>query len=253
MYLAAQVLPQLVLPIGLTLLLAHRRPGAAPPLAGAARAGAAVGRQQRLTAQALWRVVEAGQERVLAADVPQADAIVVLSSRRRTAPGDAGVRGWDTAERFLAGLELVAAERAPGWCSPAAGRPGAPDAEPEGDVNRRDAIALGVHLSACSPPGASATPPRRPWPWRRSCATMASAAPTRAARAARHLRLPHAPLGGPLRARRVFASPPSPSTSGRTSGAASASATWCRAARPSPRPRPRCGSCTGGSCIGLGG
>ena len=36
-----------------------------------------------LTAGALWRVVEAGQEPVLVSDGPQADAIVVLSSHRR--------------------------------------------------------------------------------------------------------------------------------------------------------------------------
>ena len=113
MHLAAQVLPQLVLPVGLTLLLAL--------------AGVALRRRwlvllalallwiasSDLTSSALWRVVEAGQERVLASDASQTDAVVVLSSCRRTAPGDAGVRGWDTAERFLAGLELIQAERAP--------------------------------------------------------------------------------------------------------------------------------------------
>jgi uncharacterized SAM-binding protein YcdF (DUF218 family) len=77
-------------------------------------------------------------------DAPTADAVVVLSGRRRTAPGAAGVRGWDTAERFLAGLELIRAERAPllvftgGWSS------SAPAATPEGDVSRLDAIELGV-------------------------------------------------------------------------------------------------------------
>ena len=144
MYLALQVLPQLVLPVGLTLLLsiaglALRRRwlvGLALALLWVASSG--------FTTQALWRVVEAGQERVLAADVPQADAIVVLSSRRRTAPGDPGVRGWDTAERFLAGLELIAAERAPWLVFTGGWSPRRPDAEPEGDVNRRDAIGLGV-------------------------------------------------------------------------------------------------------------
>jgi uncharacterized SAM-binding protein YcdF (DUF218 family) len=144
MYLAAQLLPQLVLPIGLMLLLAiaglalRRRWLVVLALALLWLASSG------FTAQALWRAVEAGQERVLAADVPQADAIVVLSSRRRTAPGDAGVRGWDTAERFLAGLELVAAERAPWLVFTGGWSPRSPDAEPEGDVNRRDAIALGA-------------------------------------------------------------------------------------------------------------
>ena len=144
MHLAAQVLPQLVLPVGLTLLLAL--------------AGVALRRRwlvllalallwvasSGFTAQALWRVVEAGQERVLAADAPEADAIVVLSSRRRTAPGDADVRGWDTAARFLGGLELVTVERAPWLVFTGGWSPRTPEVEPEGDVNRRDAIALGV-------------------------------------------------------------------------------------------------------------
>lgn len=144
MYLAAQVLPQFLLPVGLTLLLAlagvvFRRRWlvvVALALLWVASSG--------LTARTLWRVVESGQERVLAADAPEADAIVVLSSRRRTAPGDDGVRGHDAAERFMGGLELIAAERAPLLVFTGGWTPFAPDAEPEGDVNRRDAIALGV-------------------------------------------------------------------------------------------------------------
>ena len=144
MHLAAQVLPHLVLPVGLTLLLAltglalRRRwlVLLALALLWVASSG--------LTAGALWRVVEAGQERVLASDARSADAIVVLSSRRRTAPGEAGARGWETAERFLAGLELLAAERAPWLVFTGGWSPRAPDAAPEGDVNRLDAIALGA-------------------------------------------------------------------------------------------------------------
>lgn len=144
MHLAAQVLAQLVFPVGLTLLLAL--------------AGLALRRRwlvllalaplwvasSDLTARALWRAVEAEQERTLAADAPPADAVVVLSGRRRTAPGDAGVRGWDTAERFLAGLELLRAERAPRIVFTGGWSPWTPDAAPEGDVNRLDAHALGI-------------------------------------------------------------------------------------------------------------
>ena len=153
MHLAAQVLPQLVLPVGLTLLLAL--------------AGVALRRRwlvllalallwvasSDLTAQTLWRVVEAGQERATASDAPPAHATVVLSSRRRTAPGDAGVRGWDTAERFLAGLELIQAERAPRLVFTGGWSPWTPDAAPEGDVNRLDAIALGVAPERILPTG----------------------------------------------------------------------------------------------------
>ena len=153
MYLAAQVLPQLVLPVGLTLLLAlagvalRRRwlVMLALALLWVASSG--------FTSQALWRLVEAGQERVLAADAPQADAIVVLSSRRRTVHGVASVPGWDTAECFLGGLELVMAERASWLVFTSGWSPRAPDVEPEGDVNRRDAIGLGVASERVLSPG----------------------------------------------------------------------------------------------------
>lgn len=144
MYLAAQILPQLVLPVGLALLLAlagvvlRRRWLVLIALALLWIAST------DLAAQSLWRSVEVGQERGLASTAPPADAIVVLSSRRRTAPGDAGVRGWDTAERFLAGLELVRAERAPWLVFTGGWWPRTPSAAPEGDVNRLDAVALGV-------------------------------------------------------------------------------------------------------------
>ena len=144
MHLAATVLPQFLLPVGLTLLLLL--------LAAALRSRWPVAlaivvlwaSSTELTSQALWRLVERGQERILASEAPEVDAVVVLSSRRRVAPGDAGVSGWDTAERFLAGLELIRSERAPwlvftgGWSPRSAGAP------PEGDVNRLEATALGV-------------------------------------------------------------------------------------------------------------
>ena len=144
MHLAAQVLPQLVLPVGLTLLLAlaglalRRRWLVLLALALLWAASTEV------TAGALWRVVEAGQERILASAAPEADAIVVLSSRRRVAPGGAGVRGWDSAERFLGGVALIAAERAPWLVFTGGWSPRSPTAAPEGDVNRADAMALGV-------------------------------------------------------------------------------------------------------------
>jgi uncharacterized SAM-binding protein YcdF (DUF218 family) len=144
MHVAASVLPQLVLPIGLTLILAL--------------AGLALGRRwlvvlavtvlyltsTPLLSNALMRAVEGDQIRILASDATEADAIVVLSQRRRVAPGPAGVSGWDTAERFLAGLELVAAERAPWLVFTGGWTPRAPGAPLEGDLNRRDAVALGV-------------------------------------------------------------------------------------------------------------
>ena len=146
MHLAATILPQLVLPVGLTLLLllagiASRRRW--PLLLALALLWAS---STELASQTLWRVVEHGQQRVLASDAPEADAIVVLSSRRRVAPGNASVSGWDSAERFLAGVELVRAERAPWLVFTGGWSPRAEGAPPEGDANRLDATALGVDM-----------------------------------------------------------------------------------------------------------
>jgi len=107
MHLAAQVLPQLVPPVGLTLLLALA--GVAPRRRWLVLLALALlwVASSDLTARAPWRAVESGQERTLASDAPSADAVVVLSSRRPTAPGDAGLRGWDTAEEAEAVAESM--------------------------------------------------------------------------------------------------------------------------------------------------
>ena len=65
------------------------------------------------TAGALWRVFEAGQERILALAAPGPDALVVVSSRRRITPGEVSMCGLDGTERFLGGVGLIVAERPP--------------------------------------------------------------------------------------------------------------------------------------------
>ena len=106
-----------------------------------------------LVSQGLWRWLEAPWTRKTAAAAPSADAIVVLSGGRHPAPGAARVSEWNNPDRFLAGLELFRAGKAPrllftGGISPF--RPGLP---PEGQRYLREAQLLGI------PDAAMATTP----------------------------------------------------------------------------------------------
>jgi len=100
-----------------------------------------------VTSNLLMRAVEGWEARLPAEAMPEADAIVVLSSGRVLAPGDPPVSEWDDADQFFGGIELYRAGRAPlvvftgGWI------PWRPAAEPEGRVLIRYAMDLGV------PPG----------------------------------------------------------------------------------------------------
>jgi uncharacterized SAM-binding protein YcdF (DUF218 family) len=92
----------------------------------------------------LSRAMDAGQVRIPAADAPEADAIVVLSTGRVLAPGPAAISEWDDADRFFGGVELFQAGKAPlivftgGWF------PFAPSAPLEGDILAAHAKAMGV-------------------------------------------------------------------------------------------------------------
>ena len=66
-----------------------------------------------LVSQILWRFLEAPWQRCSAWEAPQGDAIVVLSGGRHPAPGSARVSEWHDPDRFLAGLELFRAGKAP--------------------------------------------------------------------------------------------------------------------------------------------
>lgn len=145
---ANEALPTLLLPLGLTLLLLllalltrRRWPvllaftllyASSTPLIGRALMRAVVGDQVHGT--------------VAAGIAAEANAIVVLSSRRPLAPSADGtaVSEWTVADRFLAGITLARADAAPWLVFTGGWSPAAPTAPLEGDVNRNDAIALGV-------------------------------------------------------------------------------------------------------------
>lgn len=113
MIILSKILPLVVLPVGITLILlgtglALRRRA----LVIAAAVVLWVG-SMPIVSGGLNRMIEGGAVRVPAASVPLADAIVVLSTGRSTAPGPEAVSEWQDADRFFGGLELLEAGRAP--------------------------------------------------------------------------------------------------------------------------------------------
>jgi uncharacterized SAM-binding protein YcdF (DUF218 family) len=97
-----------------------------------------------IVSDSLTRVAEGWQERQAVSEVPEAQAIVVLSAGRVRPPGNSGVSEWGDADRFYGGIDLFQARRAPilvftgGWV------PWEPDAKLEGDVLVEHALRLGV-------------------------------------------------------------------------------------------------------------
>ena len=95
----------------------------------------------------LQRWIENGAIRVPASEMPQADAIVVLSEGRVVAPGPARISEWTDGDRFWGGIELYQAGKAPlliftgGWA------PWLTGARPEGEILAEWATAQGVPRS----------------------------------------------------------------------------------------------------------
>jgi len=140
----ARLLPLALLPVGLTLIVAalglllRRRRIVVLALALLWLAATPV------VAGALAGWTQGDLVRGLAVDAPTADAIVVLSAGRRVAPGPARVVEGTGMLRFLGGLELLRAERAPLLLFTGGWSPRAPDEPLEGDTLQLAAVALGV-------------------------------------------------------------------------------------------------------------
>lgn len=140
----SKILPLFVLPIGITLLLI----------------GAGIARRRRwplvaalavlwissmpLVAGRLARAVEEGAIRVPVRRVPSADAIVVLSTGRVTAPGPEAVSEWTDADRFFGGVQLFRAGKAPLLVFTGGWSPWEPEAPLEGDVLAEYATNMGI-------------------------------------------------------------------------------------------------------------
>ena len=107
-----------------------------------------------LVSQSLWRWLEAPFERRSSFDVPQADAIVVLSGDRHPAPGSARLTEWHDPDRFFAGLDLFFSGKAPRLLFTGGASPFRPGQLPEGMYYLQEAALLGVPEAAmaCTPP-----------------------------------------------------------------------------------------------------
>jgi uncharacterized SAM-binding protein YcdF (DUF218 family) len=89
-------------------------------------------------------VESAYPERVAAETVPDADAIVVLSSGRKIAPGEAQISEWGDANRFFGGVELFKSKKAPRLVFTGGWAPWEPNSRPEGEVSAEFAMQLGI-------------------------------------------------------------------------------------------------------------
>ena len=107
-----------------------------------------------LVSQGLWRWLEAPWQRRAATAAPRADAIVVLSGGRHPAPGAARVSEWEDPDRFLAGLDLYRAGKAPRLLFTGGASPFRPGQPPEGQRYLQEARQLGIPAAAMA-----STPP----------------------------------------------------------------------------------------------
>ena len=107
-----------------------------------------------LVSQCLWRWLEAPWQRRAATVTPRADAIVVLSGGRHPAPGAARVSEWHDPDRFLAGLDLYRAGKAPRLLFTGGASPFRPGQPPEGQRYLQEARQLGIPAAAMA-----STPP----------------------------------------------------------------------------------------------
>ncbi|QNI83293.1 hypothetical protein SynRS9907_02465 [Synechococcus sp. RS9907] len=101
-----------------------------------------------LVSQVLWRWLEAPWQRRSALEAPQADAIVVLSGGRHPAPGAARVSEWEDPDRFLSGLDLFRAGKAPRLLFTGGASPFRPGQPPEGQRYLQEARQLGIPAAA---------------------------------------------------------------------------------------------------------
>lgn len=100
-----------------------------------------------LVSQSLWRCLEATWQRRSVMESP-VDAIVVLSGGRHTAPGPARLSEWHDPDRFLAGLDLFRAGKAPRLLFISGVNPFRSDQRPEGQHYLQEAALRGVPAAA---------------------------------------------------------------------------------------------------------
>ena len=104
-----------------------------------------------LVSQSLWRWLETPYQRRSALEAPQADAIVVLSGGRHPAPGPARLSEWEDPDRFLAGIDLFRAGKAPRLLFTGGASPFLPGQRPEGQHYLQQAALFGDQRLSYAP------------------------------------------------------------------------------------------------------
>ena len=147
-YLLSKLLPLALLPLGLSLILL------VVGLIGRWRWSVVTAAfllwvfSLGMVSQSLWRWLEAPWQRRSAFEAPQVDAIVVLSGGRHPAPGSARLSEWHDPDRFLAGLDLFRAGKAPRLLFTGGASPFHPGQSPEGQHYLIEAVQLGIPAAA---------------------------------------------------------------------------------------------------------
>ncbi len=149
-YLLSKLLPLLFLPLGIALFLIvfylYKRNRWSIQLAFSIIWIFSLG----VISNGLLRIVEHPWKRLDANLVNKADAIVVLSSSRHLAPGEAKIIEWVDPDRFLAGIELYKYGKAPRLMFTGGSSPLRPELPPEGSIYITEAKSRGIPLSALS-------------------------------------------------------------------------------------------------------
>ena len=101
-----------------------------------------------LISNGLWRLLEYPWQRRLPQHAQHADAIVVLSGARHPAPGPKRITEWQDPDRFIAGINLFHAGKAPLLLFTGGSSPFSPGQLPEGELYLEEAALLGVPVSA---------------------------------------------------------------------------------------------------------
>ena len=148
MFILSKILPELILPVGGSLLLLAT---------GVLRRswGIVFGVWLLLffssipwTGSRFIQSMEAGMERISAAQAKQAEAIVVLSTGRTVAPGADRISEWHDADRFFGGIELFQAGKAPLIIFTGGSAPWEKDAPLEGEILARYARSMGARVES---------------------------------------------------------------------------------------------------------
>ncbi len=145
MYILSKLLPWFVLPLGVSLILLVWGLWRRQRVALWAGVAVLLVSSNPIVGVCLIRSAESWAQRRPIAEIPGADAIVVLSGGRIVAPGRERFSEWGDADRFFGGVALFRAHRAPLLVFTGAQQ--FPDLPSEGALLATEALARGVPVA----------------------------------------------------------------------------------------------------------